>query len=197
MEKRHYSSGYNVNWKNDKNASRTASNEVQTKTENSVELNTAVSEKSVATNSNESDLLLDEPSIQTSQRENEVFASSNSEVIIPLSKESVRAYASTNKGVSPSITSKVPDRKANVKEYSKNKKDSTSPKKTNGGNRSWIIALVLCFFLGGLGIHRFYLGYTGLGVLMFFTGGLFGVLWIIDFIRILMKSLKPKGGDYN
>jgi TM2 domain-containing membrane protein YozV len=56
---------------------------------------------------------------------------------------------------------------------------------------------VLCFFLGGLGIHRFYLGYSGIGILMLFTGGVFGILWIIDFIRILTKSLKPKDGSYD
>lgn len=68
-------------------------------------------------------------------------------------------------------------------------------KETNGG-KSQLVALLLCFFLGGLGVHRFYLGYTGVGILMLFTGGLFGILWLIDFIRIIVGDLKPKGGEY-
>ena len=31
---------------------------------------------------------------------------------------------------------------------------------------------------------------------MFFTGGLFGILTLIDFIRIIVGDLKPKGGEY-
>lgn len=62
---------------------------------------------------------------------------------------------------------------------------------------SQLIALILAIFLGGLGIHRFYLGYIGLGFLMLFTGGVFGILWIIDIIRIAMGTLQPKDGSYD
>ncbi len=66
-----------------------------------------------------------------------------------------------------------------------------------GGNcKSWIAALLLAFFLGGLGIHRFYLGYTWQGVVQLLTGGGCGIWAFIDFIRIIIKSLKPKNGDY-
>jgi TM2 domain-containing membrane protein YozV len=61
---------------------------------------------------------------------------------------------------------------------------------------SQIIALVLCIFVGVLGIHRFYLGYTMEGVLMLLTGGGCGIWWIIDLIRIVTGDLKPKDGDY-
>lgn len=57
-------------------------------------------------------------------------------------------------------------------------------------------ALILSIFLGELGIDRFYLGYTGMGILKLLTGGGFGIIWIIDLIRIATGSLKPKGGDY-
>ena len=73
------------------------------------------------------------------------------------------------------------------------RKDEVS--KTNGG-KSQLVALLLCLFIGYLGIHRFYLGYTGLGVLMLLTGGVCGILTLIDFIRICIGDLKPKGGDY-
>lgn len=67
--------------------------------------------------------------------------------------------------------------------------------KTNGG-KSQLIALLLCIFLGGLGIHRFYLGYTWQGIVQLLTGGGCGVWALIDLIRIIMGTLKPKNGDY-
>jgi TM2 domain-containing membrane protein YozV len=57
------------------------------------------------------------------------------------------------------------------------------------------VAILLSFFLGGLGIDRFYLGYTGFGILKLLTGGVFGILWLVDFIRLLTGSLKPKDGS--
>lgn len=68
--------------------------------------------------------------------------------------------------------------------------------KPNGGGKSWIVALLLCFFLGGLGIHRFYLGYTGIGVIQLLTVGGFGIWALIDFIRIIIRDLEPKNGGY-
>lgn len=64
--------------------------------------------------------------------------------------------------------------------------------------KSKIVALLLSIFLGGLGIDRFYLGYIGMGILKLLTGGLFGILWLIDIIRIACGSLKPaNGSDYS
>lgn len=58
-------------------------------------------------------------------------------------------------------------------------------------------ALLLSIFLGGLGIDRFYLGYTGMGVLKLLTGGCFGILYIIDIVMIITGGLKPANGmDY-
>lgn len=59
------------------------------------------------------------------------------------------------------------------------------------------IALILSVLLGGLGVDRFYLGYSGIGVLKLLTGGCFGVLWIIDIINIATGKLNPAdGSDY-
>lgn len=49
------------------------------------------------------------------------------------------------------------------------------------------VAFLLCLFLGFLGAHKFYEGKAGMGILYIFTGGLFGIGWIIDLIVLLTK----------
>ncbi len=50
------------------------------------------------------------------------------------------------------------------------------------------VALLLCWFLGCFGAHKFYEGKIGMGILYLFTVGLFGIGVIIDFIVLLFKS---------
>jgi len=64
------------------------------------------------------------------------------------------------------------------------------------GGKSQLVALLLCFFVGTLGIHRFYLGYTWQGIVQLLTFGVFGIWTLIDLIRIITGDLKPKNGDY-
>ena len=49
------------------------------------------------------------------------------------------------------------------------------------------VAVVLCFFLGVLGAHKFYEGKVGMGILYIITVGLFGIGALIDFIVLLFK----------
>lgn len=62
--------------------------------------------------------------------------------------------------------------------------------------KSRLVATLLCFFLGGLGIHRFYVGKVGTGILYLFTGGLFGIGALVDFIMILCGSFTDKEGKF-
>jgi len=58
--------------------------------------------------------------------------------------------------------------------------------------KSRTVASVLCFFLGWLGIHRFYVGKTGTGILMIITLGGLGIWQLIDLIMLLCGVFKDK-----
>lgn len=60
--------------------------------------------------------------------------------------------------------------------------------------KSWVAALLLCFFLGVLGVHRFYTGRIGTGIAMLLTFGGFGIWALIDFIIIVCGSFKDNEG---
>ena len=59
--------------------------------------------------------------------------------------------------------------------------------------KSKTTAILLCFFLGFFGIHRFYLGYTKIGIIQFLTAGGFVIWVLVDFLRLFTGSLGPEG----
>ncbi|MCL1790756.1 MAG: TM2 domain-containing protein [Peptococcaceae bacterium] len=62
--------------------------------------------------------------------------------------------------------------------------------------KSRLVALLLCFFLGVLGIHRFYVGKTGTGIIWILTFGALGIGILIDFIMIIVGSFTDKSGAF-
>lgn len=60
--------------------------------------------------------------------------------------------------------------------------------------KSKAATLILWLLIGEIGGHMFYVGRFGMGLLYLFTGGLFGIGWLIDLILILTNSFKDGAG---
>ena len=58
-----------------------------------------------------------------------------------------------------------------------------------------LVALLLCLFLGVLGVHRFYVGKAGTGILQIVTLGGFGIWVLIDLIMIILGKFSDKEGN--
>ena len=70
----------------------------------------------------------------------------------------------------------------------------TDARPANVSDKSRGAALLLCFFVGIFGIHRFYVGKVGTGLLQLFTLGGLGVWAFIDFILIAVGAFTDKKG---
>lgn len=55
-------------------------------------------------------------------------------------------------------------------------------------SKSKVMAITMCIVFGGFGIHRFYVGKVGTGILYMFTLGLFGIGWIHDVVKICTNT---------
>ena len=60
--------------------------------------------------------------------------------------------------------------------------------------KGFVPTLLLCFFLGIFGVHRFYVGKIGTGILMVVTLGGLGIWSLIDFVMIACGNFKDKNG---
>ena len=61
-------------------------------------------------------------------------------------------------------------------------------------DKNWLATLLLCLFLGGIGVHRFYVGKVGTGILQLITLGGCGIWTLIDLIMIITGSFTDKDG---
>jgi hypothetical protein len=66
---------------------------------------------------------------------------------------------------------------------------------TDGEGKDWLTTVLLCFFLGVFGVHRFYTGHTAIGVVQLLTLGGCGIWALIDFIIIIVGNFKDAKGN--
>lgn len=59
----------------------------------------------------------------------------------------------------------------------------------------WLTTLLLCFFLGGLGVHSFYTKKTGIGIAQLLTCGGCGVWALVDLIMIITENFRDGNGN--
>ena len=80
-----------------------------------------------------------------------------------------------------------------MKNFNNNMQATTSERKCS--EKDWMTTLLLCLFCGGIGVHRYYVGKIGTGILYTLTAGLFGIGYLVDFIKILCGKFTDKDGN--
>ena len=185
IEKRLYRPGFHIAWKNGKPASEKVKDQKQDEKKD---------DDNVA--------LVQYTDIMTNERNSEELGSLNDDLAMVY----LDCGVTDTKFNEPSSITVAPSKRRFLKspeisekqdfanaEVTKKEGKRVAPESTGSG-KSQIVALLLCIFLGLIGIHRFYLGYTGMGVLYIFTVGLFGLGWLIDLILLIIPNgLTPKG----
>ena len=78
-------------------------------------------------------------------------------------------------------------------EYDSQKEKLLKP--NSQSQNQWIVVLLLAFFLGFIGAHRFYVGKNGTGILMILTVGGIGLWVLYDLIVIITGNFKTKEGN--
>ena len=66
-----------------------------------------------------------------------------------------------------------------------------------GRGKNKMVAAILAFFLGSLGIHHFYLGSVTSGIICLVTCGGCGVLQLVEFVMLLVMSDADFNAKYN
>jgi TM2 domain-containing membrane protein YozV len=66
---------------------------------------------------------------------------------------------------------------------------------TTAEGKEWMVTLLICWFLGIFGVHRFYTGHTAVGVVQLLTMGGCGIWTLIDLIMIATGSFKDSKGN--
>ena len=90
------------------------------------------------------------------------------------------------------LASKVPSESLNqIRQHLEHAQDFNGAQVAIAQMKDPIIVLVISFFLGGLGIDRFYLGDTGMGIGKLLTAGGCGIWALID-LFLIMGAAKQK-----
>lgn len=61
-------------------------------------------------------------------------------------------------------------------------------------DRSFFATIIFCFFFGVLGVHRFYAGKIGTGILQLLTGGGFGIWALWDLFMLILGKFEDSEG---
>ncbi len=173
MEKRVYMTGYHINWKTNKHSKDNIAvvkdnktKEIKLEHQNTIVLSNVVSENNV-------------------KAENNLTASIGKTVFIPKHQRI---------NLNEKTTEIANNKTTTIKAQKKNVIKAIKKAPAKNGGKLQIVALILCILLGLIGVHRFYLGYSGLGILYLLTAGLFGIGWLIDLILLIIPNgLTPKG----
>jgi hypothetical protein len=218
VEKRLYNSGLNIQWRKDKKTSETTDyvfeenrkisddqthesivNSIDNNTDNNIENDENSNVTIINLDHNENYNFIDEEpcDVITLKNGNEISAK-----VQEISTNEIK-YKKCNQDDSPLIS--IYKKEVLMVKYSNGEKEiisnSTKDPLSNelnpeNGGKSQIVAFILCLLIGALGIHRFYLGHIGVGILYLLTAGLCGIGILVDLILILTGSLKPKDGEY-
>ena len=90
------------------------------------------------------------------------------------------------------------DRVISQEDYDKKKEELLNRNESRGltTDNTWLVALLLCLFVGFLGIHRFYVGKAGTGFLQIITFGGLGIWVLIGLIMLVMGKFTDKEGNF-
>ena len=191
IEKRVFMSGYHIEWNKSKKSIEkgNVSKSILKKTDDEITSIASISNLENINNLNDSIPVIYEKVEDSSPIDNS--NQTNKQTIIHSASSGEKLISSHNKTVlkqRESIKSK--------NEVIHKNKNTKKAKSSSYGGKMQIVALILCVFLGLLGVHRFYLGYSGMGVIYLFTFGLFGFGWLIDILLLIIPNgLTPKDKD--
>lgn len=143
------------------------------------------------------------PNLMASSQENVLASVVESQLVSNDVSQQVEEMSQSTRAevlaLSPSKVKTITGKKMTFGQVLKLKAIQKVAKKANkpaAEGKSQLVALILVIFVGALGIHRFYLGYTNYGIIQLLTAGGCGIWALIDLINIATGKLGPKNGPY-